>query len=100
VPLEAPAERFSAGAVERLDRIPEMIRADVLVPHRHPRIAVAKDRHDGSLRYRRHRQRACGVVTDVVKAEILEPEAPHQAREAPREYLGVTLGEDVRLTVK
>ena len=70
-----------------------MVQADVLVPHRHSRIAVAENRHDRPLRYCRHRQRACGVVTDVVKAEILESEASHQTRKAARDYLGITLEE-------
>lgn len=72
--------------IERLHGLAEMARRKVLVPHRHPRVPMTKDFHDGALRDAIHRQGARRIVPQIVEPNILQAKAMYEASEASGQH--------------
>src|SRR6266571_7565724 len=80
--------------------VSKVSRSEVLVAHRHPRVAMAENRHHRALRNTRHRERARRIVPQVMEAEILDAEPFNQSSERTGKHVGFTLRKYVGLRVE
>jgi hypothetical protein len=56
--------------------------------------------HHGPLGDSGHRQRRCGIVAEIMKPQILEPEPPREIAEGARECLRAALGQHACVVIQ